>query len=138
MRQPNHDIDVKKWRDTKPVGDKGELIAHRLLNHGIETIEVKNDQRARQTGNVFIETQCQNLNTGEWYPSGINSTKAAAWLYILNEKPIVAILMQTTLLREIASRYPERHAAATHPPAKGVVIPAAALVTTGLKLGGTK
>jgi hypothetical protein len=28
--------------------------------------------------------------------------------------------------------------AATNPPAKGVVIPAAALVTTGLKLGGTK
>jgi hypothetical protein len=136
QRQPAHDIDLRKWENTKLEGDKGERIANRLLNHNLQTIEVKNDQQAKRTGNVFIETQCYNETTRKWYPSGINSTKASAWLYIFREKPFSAIIIQTSILKLIAKNYPEREAARTSPPAKGVLIAIPALIAASLTVGG--
>ena len=64
------------------VGHEGESLVNQLLTNG-KTIEVKTDLKWKNTGNLYIETICWSHNNEEWYPSGISTTKAEYWAFVL-------------------------------------------------------
>ena len=75
------------------VGHDGEALVQSLLTGG-KTIEVKTDLRWKDTGNLYIETVCWSHNNNEWYPSGLSSTKAKYWAFVL-EGAIFMVLTDT-------------------------------------------
>lgn len=73
----------------------GQLFEDELANIlERKTIEVKTDFMASQTGNVFVEFFCRNK------PSGLATTKADYWAFILGEKTVV--LLPTDELKKLA------------------------------------
>jgi hypothetical protein len=57
-------------------GQDGEVYVANLLK--MENIEVKRDKRWKNTGNLYIEVWCWSDNNSEWYPSGLQTSKASA------------------------------------------------------------
>ena len=87
------DIDLRK-------GQIGEgTVAHLV---GIETIEVKTDFRWKETGNLYIETECWKNKTGQWEHSGINVTKASHWAFNLEG---VVLIVTTPDLKDVVWQY---------------------------------
>jgi len=83
------------------VGHEGEALVQELLTGG-QTVEVKRDLRWKETGNVYIETVCWSHNKGEWYPSGLSTSKAAYWAFVLETN---VFLVPTDLLKQtVATR----------------------------------
>lgn len=83
------------------VGHEGEEYVKELLTGG-RTIEVKKDLRWKETGNVYVETVCWSHNKGEWYPSGLSTTKAAYWAFVLESMVVIVpteSLKQTVTVR---------------------------------------
>jgi hypothetical protein len=56
-----------------------------------ETIEVKRDFMASQTGRVFVEFFCRNK------PSGIATTQAKFWAFILGDETVVLLPVKKLL-----------------------------------------
>jgi hypothetical protein len=75
-------------------GKEGEDEIAKLLND--YKVEVKRDRQTKQTGNVYIEYQSRGK------PSGIKTTKANKWAYILQDGCI--LIVDTELLKK-ALRY---------------------------------
>jgi len=71
-------------------GQEGEVYVNHLLTAPIETVEVKRDRRWKETGNVYIETECWSDVLECWYPSGINARKEAThWSFVLEEAVVI-------------------------------------------------
>ena len=87
MSGSNWDLDLR-------FGQEGEVLVNSLLTAPIETVEVKRDRRWKETGNIYIETECWSDALGSWYDSGITATKASHWSFIL-ESLIVTIPTDT-------------------------------------------
>jgi hypothetical protein len=86
-----HNSDFKyDWE----FGKEGEDEIAKLLND--YKVEVKRDRLTKQTGNVYIEYQSRGK------PSGIKTTKADKWAYILQDGCI--LIVDTELLKK-ALRY---------------------------------
>ena len=81
MSRSDFDIDLR-------FGEEGESYVKSLLN--LETIEVKRDRRWKDTGNLYIEVWCWSDNKKEWYPSGLQTTKATHWSFVL-EKMVITV-----------------------------------------------
>lgn len=62
----------------------------------LETVEVKSDKRAAETGNVFIEYAQHGR------PSGLNVSTATHWA--IEVRPDVWVLMTRGRVRELAAR----------------------------------
>jgi hypothetical protein len=73
------------WDLDLRFGQEGEVAANTLLTAPIETVEVKRDRRWKDTGNLFIETECWSDVTAAWYLSGISVTKATHWSFVLED-----------------------------------------------------
>ena len=73
------------WDLDLRFGQEGEVAANSLLTAPIETVEVKRDRRWKDTGNLFIETECWSDVTAAWYLSGISVTKATHWSFVLED-----------------------------------------------------
>lgn len=112
-RQPNWDIDRER-------GEKAEDL-FRALRNGIlvGTTEVKRDDRAAETGNVYIETECQRFDG--WHPSGLNDPdlKATAWAIVC--WPVIVALPVWILRQVIEGAQPAACAVGSHP-TRGVVV----------------
>jgi len=78
MSRSDWDLDLR-------FGQEGEVIVNSLLTAPIETVEVKRDRRWKETGNLYIETECWSDVLGCWYASGISTTKASHWSFILED-----------------------------------------------------
>jgi hypothetical protein len=68
-------------------GLKGENIVDdvvKALCTG-STIEVKTDLRWKETGNIYIETECFYQTSQSWEPSGLSVTKATHWAFVLED-----------------------------------------------------
>lgn len=85
IKRSDFDIDLR-------YGQEGESYVKQLLN--IETIEVKRDKRWKNTGNLYIEVWCWSDNNQEWYPSGLQVTKATHWAFVLEETVIIVPVAQ--------------------------------------------
>jgi hypothetical protein len=77
------------------VGHQGESLVNELLTGG-KTVEVKTDLKWKDTGNLYIETLCWSHNKNTWYPSGLDSTKADYWAFVLEG---ATLLVPTDALR---------------------------------------
>ena len=73
------------WDLDLRFGQEGEVAANSLLTAPIETVEVKRDRRWKDTGNLFIETECWSDVTAAWYLSGISVTEATHWSFVLED-----------------------------------------------------
>jgi len=73
------------WDLDLRFGQEGEVAANALLTAPIETVEVKRDRRWKETGNLYIETECWSDVLACWYASGISTTKASHWSFILED-----------------------------------------------------
>jgi hypothetical protein len=82
----NSDWDLD-YRD----GYAGEQLVHGLLTGG-QTVEVKTDRRWKETGNLFIETECWYQASQSWEPSGLSVTSADYWGFVMED----AILLVKT------------------------------------------
>lgn len=113
--QPDFDIDLAH-------GQQAEMFVSDIIAAlRDQTAEVKRDDRAAQTGNVYIEYEC--LRGGEWQPSGISTTKALVWVFVLGG---LALAAPTATVAEVARRhYPTSRRELTRGshPTRGVVIP---------------
>lgn len=77
------------------LGQLGEKMLGRILTN--ETIEVKTDYQATQTGNIFVEYNSRGKI------SGIITTRAKWYAYILSNHKI--ILISTRRLRDLCRPY---------------------------------
>lgn len=73
------------WDLDLRFGQEGEVAANALLTAPIETVEVKRDRRWKDTGNLYIETECWSDVIDSWYDSGITVTKATHWSFVLED-----------------------------------------------------
>lgn len=69
-------------------GQEGESFVKELLTNG-STIEVKRDRRWKETGNLYIETECFFTRNNQWAPSGLNVTEAKYWAFVLEEATLI-------------------------------------------------
>lgn len=81
-------------------GREGEQLVESLLTGGL-TVEVKRDLRWKDTGNLFIETECYYISKEAWAPSGLAVTKAAYWAFVLGDS---TLLVPTNVLKETVRR----------------------------------
>lgn len=120
--QPNFDIDAA-------VGRQGELLVRdvgQALADG--SAEVKTDERAASTGNVYVEFKC--LRRGYMEDSGIAATQAEVWAWVLNRQVVVAA--PTVVVRQ-AARAAFKEGRKTHAPrgshpTQGVLLPVDSLI----------
>lgn len=93
--EPRFDVDVER-------GKQGEMFVHGIidaLKNGGHRIEVKTDERSRETGNVYVEYECRKR--GEYVKSGIATSEAQVWVFVLDQGN-VALAISTERLRELA------------------------------------
>jgi hypothetical protein len=92
LRQPNWDIDRK-------IGEHAELWVSDIRKaFECGSVEVKRDMKAMSTGNLYVEYEC--LRGGIYRPSGIATTKADAWCFVVIEDAL-AIIIETEKLKNI-------------------------------------
>lgn len=83
------------------AGKVGENLVEEQLGAiltGGSTVEVKTDLKWKNTGNIYVETECFYQTSQSWEPSGLSVTKAAAWAFVLNG---LTIVIPTDDLRKI-------------------------------------
>lgn len=115
--EPRFDIDYE-------AGRQGELFVARVIDAVKDgSAEVKTDERAADTGNVYLEYECRYR--GEWRRTCIATTPAELWCHVIGEVIIVA---PTVRVREVAryfGRFPSYRRELTRGshPTKGICIP---------------
>jgi hypothetical protein len=116
LRQPDWDFD-------REIGSQAEMWVSSLreaLKGG--TVEVKHDTRAMQTGNLYVEYECRR--GGIYRPSGIQTTKADVWVFVVLESKI-ALVIETQELKRLCAQPGIRIAEerdGSHP-TKGYLVP---------------
>jgi len=80
MKNSDFDIDLK-------YGKQGEDTVANILS--IETVEVKRDKRWKETGNLFIETDCWYNASQSWEKSGLSVSKATHYAFVLENMVVV-------------------------------------------------
>lgn len=123
--QPKFDLDVK-------VGRRGESylqhIIIAMLHGDTGTIEVKTDERAVTTGNVYIEY----LSNGK--PSGIARTQATLWATIIGGVVVIipTVAVKAVTLAAVAAGNIRSMGRGSHPTV-GAVIPIAEFIALSIK-----
>ena len=122
--EPRFDIDAE-------YGRQGELFVSSIIDSFTRgSVEVKRDSRFADTGNIFVEYEC--LRQGSWTKSGIATSEADVWVYVLGDSQVV-IAMPREALKELVlemwrdPRNRREEKDGSHP-AKGVIIPLYKLV----------
>jgi len=80
MKNSDFDIDLK-------FGKEGENTVANILS--IETVEVKRDKRWKETGNLYIETDCWYNASQSWEKSGLSVSKATHYAFVLENMVVV-------------------------------------------------
>ena len=93
MSRSDWDLDLR-------FGQEGEVIVNYFLTAPVETVEVKRDRRWKETGNLYIETECWSDALACWYASGIMVTKASHWSFVLED--LVLTVPTDTIRKAIA------------------------------------
>lgn len=115
--EPRFDIDME-------VGRQGEIFITSVIDamKAGASCEVKTDEKALQTGNIYVEFECYRL--GQWRKSGIATTEAEVWAFVLG---VAALCIPTDTLKVLARL--RWHAGGVREckrgshPTKGVIIP---------------
>ena len=129
--EPRFDIDAE-------YGRQGELFVSSIIDSLTKgSIEVKRDSRFAQTGNVYVEYECRKR--GNWTKSGIATTEAELWAFVLGDSNVVFVV-PTSSLKELVLelwRNPKNRREETDGdcPSKGVIVPVNQLVAWAKKNG---
>ena len=91
MKNSDFDLDLK-------FGVEGENTVANLLS--IETVEVKRDARWKETGNLYIETECWYNSSQSWEPSGLSVSKSTHYAFVLEG---MVVIIPTSDLVEIVN-----------------------------------
>jgi hypothetical protein len=83
MKKSDFDIDLR-------FGKEGEDTVANLLS--IETVEVKRDKRWKDTGNLYIETDCWYNASQSWEKSGLSVSKATHYAFVLENMVVVTTI----------------------------------------------
>jgi len=116
------------------AGHAGEKLVEELLTGG-NTVEVKRDFKWKETGNLYIETACWSSRKECWYDSGLSTTKADYWAFVLGES---TLLVPASVLVLCVLKYGEERSCDI-PPDRSIgylITPQNILDTTRL-IGGT-
>lgn len=133
--EPEFDIDLKR-------GQQGEMFVRDIidaLSEGGHRIEVKRDDRSQGTGNIYVEYECKRR--GRFVPSGLSSTQAQLWVFVL-EVHHMAVCISVERLKELGrDAYRQGRIAeekdGSHP-TKGVLIPLTTLAGAATRAVRTK
>lgn len=85
MKYSDWDLDLRD-------GEQGESRVADLLS--LDTVEVKTDRRWKDTGNLYIETECYYKNSQAWEPSGVSVSKATHWAFVLEDSVLIVPLFR--------------------------------------------
>jgi hypothetical protein len=80
VKNSDWDIDLR-------AGELGESKVADLLS--LDTVEVKTDRRWKETGNLYIETECYYVADNSWKPSGVRVSKATHWAFVLEDSVLI-------------------------------------------------
>ena len=121
---PDFDLDAA-------VGRQGEMFVKDIASALAEgTVEVKTDQLAHRTGNVYIEYAC--MRKGKWQPSGIAATTSEVWAFVLGAGDVL-VAAPTVVFRDMAriarSEGRVKECKRGSHPTRGVVIPVNELIS---------
>lgn len=83
LKDSNWDLDLR-------AGELGESRVADLLS--LDTVEVKTDRRWKETGNIYIETECYYVADNSWKPSGLRVSKATHWAFMLEDSVLIVPL----------------------------------------------
>lgn len=114
-----------RWDIDAAVGFAGEEYVKDIRDAFTRgSVEVKTDERAIETKRVYVEHSC--CYDGVWKPSGIQTTQATVWAYVIGG---VVLAAPTAVVRVVAEEHWRSMPAhqlecmrGSHP-TKGVVIP---------------
>lgn len=81
-------------------GEKAEDFVNKLFTNGGK-IEVKYDRKAHETGNLFVEVFSRDK------PSGISTTKANYWIFVIDKSQYAIILNIEKLKKLCRLKYKE-------------------------------
>jgi len=126
--KPEFDIDIKR-------GKQGEMFVQDIvdaMSKGGHRIEIKRDDMSQVTGNIYVEYRCKRR--GAWAPSGISTTEAQVWVFVLDLGNL-AVCISTERLRGLVKEAHSRGRKAEEKdgshPTKGVLVRLTDLVTAG-------
>lgn len=120
--EPRFDIDLRR-------GERGEVLFESFIEgFGSSTYEVKTDDRALQTGNVYLEHACRGRD-GIWRDSGIVTTEATWWVFVIGETVVAAPVARVRLVHLWALKRKRFAECPTgENPTKGVTVPMSVLL----------
>jgi hypothetical protein len=125
VKNSDFDLDLK-------FGVEGENTVANLLS--IDTVEVKRDARWKETGNLYIETECWYNSSQSWEPSGLSVSKATHYAFVLEG---MVVILPTDQLKEITYSNGRPIECKIEPnPSKGYLIKLSHIVEYQLKLSG--
>lgn len=120
---PDFDLDYE-------IGRQGELFTVDIVEaFQRDAVEVKTDEQASRTGNVFVEYECRRRDG--WHPSGIATTEAVAWVFVLVRDSLMLVIDTNHLkavARECHKRGQTRPCSRGSHPTRGVVVPIRSLI----------
>lgn len=126
--EPRFDIDLT-------YGREGEVAVLDIIE-GIKSskTEVKRDAVFHKTGNIYVEYACK-IN-GQWFESGIRTTSAEYWVFVLGNSGVM-VTIQIDKLKDLAKNYyywcgSVEEKDGSHP-TKGIVIPVTAIIQQAQK-----
>lgn len=128
--EPRFDIDYER-------GSQGEMFTRSIIDAmARDRVEVKQDGRIRETGNVYLEYEC--LRRGKYVPSGLATSEAECWVFVI-EGGDVLIAIPTEKLKELGRAAFKagnvRECVVGSHPTKGVVVTVADLLGLGTRAG---
>ena len=116
------DFSVTKFEKDLSYGKKHE----KLVMKSMENFELKTDRKAYQTGNVYVEFESRNKN------SGIRTSKSNTWIFkIVNSKDthLFSIHIPLSRLKKLVSKDYRVVPGGDNLTSKGYLVPIKDLVT---------
>ena len=97
---PRYDPALSHFDLNSKRGSQGELFIadlRKALAENSATIEVKTDAWFVKSKRLYVEHECRGRD-GTWRPSGIETTKARLWAFVMGAHP-GALIVETEWLR---------------------------------------
>ena len=122
---------LSDWDLDYRAGSLGENITDEIVKGIVEgTVEVKTDRRWKETGNLYIETECFYRRSNSWQPSGLSVSKASHYAFVLEG---LVLTVPTSLLKDVVEQKGREIKCNIQPnPSKGYLIKVSDLVTAVL------
>ena len=115
-----------------PFGEEGERYVKTLLQGLLSPgqselgVEVKRDDKALSTGNIYLEHSQQPRGQGPFVPSGLKTTRASHFAVVIGNTVVIATV---SAWRWVGNKYgAERLTVRGDNPTKGRVVPLHSLI----------